>query len=156
MVKWRGKIPVVIIRHPKERIAKCSLRHLHDRKEFTFLKARPGFYFDATNYILLSIEGPLLSPKINTYPLLLLDSTWCLLPSLFNCIKGKPILCSLPVETKTAYPRISKISRDPQKGLASVEALFVAKRILGEEDISLLDGYYWKESFLKQFSLPII
>ena len=156
MIKSRGKTSVIVIRHPKEKIAKCSLRHLHDREEFTFLKARPRFFFDATNHILLSIESPTLSPKDNAYPLLLLDSTWRLLPSLFNCIKGKPVLRSLHVETKTAYPRISKVSVDPQQGLASIEALFVAKRILGEEDDSLLDGYYWKEPFLRQFSLPFI
>jgi pre-rRNA-processing protein TSR3 len=48
----------------------------------------------------------------------------------------------------TAYPRRSKISIDPEAGLASVEALYLAKRILGEEDPSILQGYHWREEFL--------
>ena len=41
---------------------------------------------------------------------------------------------------------------DPVEGLASVEALYVAKRLLGDDDPSLLDGYHWKDEFLAQFA----
>ncbi len=140
--------PVTVIRHPKERISKCSLRHLHDRPEFTFLKARPGLQFDATGFILLSITAPVLSADDSGHPLLLLDSTWRLLPKLQRCVTGEPLRRSLPAGTQTAYPRVSRVFEDPGDGLASIEALFLAKLILGERDPSLLDGYRWRDEFL--------
>ena len=36
-------VPTTVIRHPKERIAKCSLRFLHDRPEMTFLRGSLDF-----------------------------------------------------------------------------------------------------------------
>ena len=37
---------------------------------------------------------------------------------------------------------------DPEAGLASIDALYVARRLLGDDDPSLLDGYHWKDQFL--------
>jgi pre-rRNA-processing protein TSR3 len=37
---------------------------------------------------------------------------------------------------------------DPANGLASVEALYVARRLLGDDDPSLLAQYHWREQFL--------
>ena len=34
-------IPITVIRHPKERRSKCSLRPLEARAEMTFHRARP-------------------------------------------------------------------------------------------------------------------
>lgn len=142
------KIPVTIIRHPKERLSKCTLEPLKGRPEITFLKASKDLKFDCTGYILLAIDAPELSLSNANRPLLLLDSTWRLLPDLEACLIGKPIRRSLPPTVRTAYPRISKITQDPFQGLASVEALYLAKHILGEDDPSLLDMYHWKELFL--------
>ena len=145
----RTKIPVVVIRHPKERISKCSLRHLHGRDEITFLRMTKGFRFDATGHLLLAVDAPPLSPADAGPPLLLLDSTWRWLPALAACLDGEPIRRSIPPElAKTAYPRVSRTFADPDAGLASVEALYLAKRLLGEDDPSLLDGYHWREAFL--------
>jgi len=83
--------------------------------------------------------------------LLILDSTWRLLPDLEKTITGEPIYRSLPSWVRTAYPRKSKVSEDPQQGLASIEALYLAKKLLGEDDPTLLDCYRWKAEFLKQF-----
>lgn len=143
-----NKIPVTIIRHPKERINKCSLEPLNDRPEILFYKANSNFKFDCTNFILLTIDAPELSASDINHPLLILDSTWRLLPSLEACLYGEPIKRSLPQNLKTAYPRISKITQDPLNGLASIEALYIAKYILGENDLSLLKDYYWKDEFL--------
>ncbi len=140
--------PVIVIRHPKERIAKCSLRHLHDRPEITFLKATHDFRFDATGHTLLAVGAPPLTPADAHRPLLLLDSTWRYLDDLQACVVGSPILRSIPETVQTAYPRKSKLFEDPEAGLASVEALYAAKRILGEDDPSLLDGYHWRDEFL--------
>ncbi len=146
------RVPVTVIRHPKERIAKCSLRHLHDRPGFTFLRAKPGFTFDATGFVVLAVDAPVLGPADAGRPLLLLDSTWRYLPGLAACLRGEPIRRSVPPSVVTAYPRTSRVFDDPAGGLASVEALYVAKRLLGDDDPSLLVGYHWREQFLAQFT----
>jgi len=69
-------VPTTVIRHPKERISKCSLRFLHDRPEMTFLRGKPGMEFDATGFLLLAVDAPPLSLEDVGRPLLLLDSTW--------------------------------------------------------------------------------
>lgn len=143
-------IPTTVIRHPKERIAKCSLRFLHGRPEMTFLRARPGFLFDATGFLLLAVDAPPLTPADADHPLLLLDSTWRWLPQVRGCVTGAPIERSIPGALRTAYPRTSKVFEDPAGGLASIEALYVARRLLGDDDPTLLDGYHWKEEFLRQ------
>ena len=144
-------IPVVVIRHPRERISKCSLRHLHERPGFTFLRATPKFRFDASGHTLLAVDAPPLT-RADTRPLLLLDSTWRWLPQLAACLDGQPVRRSIPGGIATAYPRTSKVYADPAAGLASVEALYVALRVLGHDDPSLLDGYHWKDEFLRQFA----
>lgn len=141
-------IGVTVIRHPRERIRKCSLRHLHDRPDFTFHKATKGFSFDATGYLLLAVGAPTLTPADVGHPLLVLDSTWRWLPQLMACLHGNPIRRSLS-GVATVYPRVSQVHEDPDGGLASVEAVYLAKRILGEDDPSLLDGYHWKDEFLR-------
>lgn len=141
-------IPTTVIRHPKERIAKCSLRFLHERPEMTFLRARPGFRFDATGFTLLAVDAPALSVADAGRPLLLLDSTWRWLPQLMACVTGTPVLRSIPGTVRTAYPRVSKVFEDPAAGLASIEALYLARKLLGDDDPSLLDGYHWKDAFL--------
>src|SRR5205814_9684936 len=55
---------------------------------------------------------------------------------------------------RTAYPRVSKHGTDPDNGLASVEALFLAYHILGRPTAGLLDHYHWAEEFLKVNGLP--
>lgn len=122
---------------------------LRGRSDLEFYKATAGFTFDAGGYILLAVDAPPLSPADVGRPLLLLDSTWRWLPQLEACLDGEPLRRSLPTGIKTAYPRVSKTYTDPQAGLASVEALYLAKRILREDDASLLDHYRWKKEFLE-------
>lgn len=148
----RELVPVTVIRHPKERISKCSLRFLHDRPEFTFLRARPGFRFDATGFLLLAVDAPPLDVSDRGHSLLLLDSTWRYLPQVAACVEGEPIRRSIPGHVRTAYPRVSRNFEDPSGGLASIEALYLAKRLLGDDDPSLLDGYHWRDEFLRQFA----
>lgn len=143
-------IATTVIRHEKENVKKCSLRFLHGRPEMTFLKSKPGFKFDATGFLLLAVDAPPLSPADAGRPLLLLDSTWRWLPRLVACLHGEPIRRSIPGNLQTAYPRVSRLFEDPAGGLASIEALYVARRLLGDDDPSLLDGYHWKAPFLEQ------
>ncbi|MDR1496857.1 MAG: hypothetical protein LBS59_00365 [Puniceicoccales bacterium] len=139
---------VTVIRHANERLSKCTLTPLHGREEITFLTAKGDMRFDATGFILLAVGAPVLSEADAGRPLLVLDSTWHLLPKIMRRIDGNPILRSLPLGVRTAYPRVSKVFPDPDGGLASVEALYLARKILGDDDVSLLDAYRWREAFL--------
>ena len=140
-------VPVTIIRHSKERRSKCSLTPLEGREEISFLRARTGWCFDATGFTVLGLNAPVLSSADDGRPLLLLDSTWRLLPQLESCLVGTGVRRSLP-SVQTAYPRISKIARDPLGGLASVEALYFAQYLLGTADVTILDQYHWREPFI--------
>jgi len=80
--------------------------------------------------------------------MLLLDSTWRLLPQLEACLAGAGLRRTLP-SVATAYPRVSKLEQDPLGGLASVEALYLACLLLGKRDYSLLQAYYWRENFMQ-------
>lgn len=144
-------IRTVVIRHPKERLSKCSLVPLQARPEITFYRANEAFRFDATGYTLLTPGAPVLSAADEGRPLLLLDGTWRYAERLEEALLGEPVRRSLPANLVTAYPRKSKLFEDPETGLASVEALYAARRILGDDDPTLLDGYRWKEAFLKNF-----
>jgi len=150
------KLPnIVVVRHPRENIKKCSLRFLHNRENFTFLKATDKFSYDATDHILLEIDAPVISPVDLGKPILLLDSTWALLPKIRAKITGNYIPRSLPNSIKTAYPRQSKLFSDPNCGLATLEALYSALCLMGINDPSILDNYHFKDSFLKAFNPTI-
>lgn len=141
-------VPISVIRHPKERRSKCSLTPLEGRADIDFFRARPNWSFDMTGFTVLALGAPELSPEDAGRPLLLLDSTWRLLPQIEACLHGQGVRRTLPA-VPTAYPRISKIAEDPMGGLASVEALFLAKLLLGERDDALLADYYWRDVFLQ-------
>ena len=140
--------PISIIRHPKERRSKCSLTPLEGREGIEFYKAREGWSFNVSGFTVLALGAPELSAEDTGRPLLLLDSTWRLLPQLEACLVGEGVRRTLPA-VQTAYPRISKIAEDPHGGLASVEALYLARLLLGERDDSLLNEYYWRETFIE-------
>jgi pre-rRNA-processing protein TSR3 len=141
----------VVIRHPRERLSKCSLQPLRHRPDIRFLTAGKAFSFDATGFILLQVDAPVLSADDASRPLLLLDSTWRLLPGLLASLRGQFFNDTATTEIYTAYPRTSKISPDPTSGLASVEALYAARFLQGRDTAGLLDQYHWKDAFLAQF-----
>ena len=138
--------PISVIRHQKERRSKCSLTALEEREDITFYKANQGWSFDVTGFTVLALDAPELSVADAGRPLLLLDSTWRLLPQLQAHLYGCAVSRTLPA-VDTAYPRVSKLTKDPFGGLASIEALYLAKLVLGERDDSLLESYYWREEF---------
>lgn len=141
----------IILRHPKERKSKCTLEPLRKREDLRFHTARPGLDLDASGYVVLAADGEDFTEADAGKLLLLLDSTWKLLPALQRCLSGSPELRRLPLWLETAYPRRSKDDSDPANGLASVEALYAARRLLGRRDDSLLDDYHWRQSFLQQW-----
>lgn len=108
------------------------------------------------SHLMLVMEGaPLLSREDANRGILLLDSTWRYLPKMVEAVNR-----SIKIETRclpghftTAYPRDQKDCIDPTRGLSSLEALFVAYKILGRETEGLLDNYYWKDQFIGLNSL---
>jgi pre-rRNA-processing protein TSR3 len=105
-----------------------------------------------SGYVLLDIEGEPLSPDEAYSGIVVLDATWRLaqkmrkqIPEL-HCIEKR----SIPKGFVTAYPRRQNDCIDPEAGLASIEAIFVAHSILGLDTSNLLNNYYWKDAFLEK------
>ncbi len=142
-------IRATILRHPDENLTKCTLEPLRNRAELEFFEATAGFQVDATDMILLEVGAPVLSVADAGHRLLLLDGNWKHVEFLRTRITGRPIARSLPV-IATAYPRRNREGLDPLEGLASVEALYLALKILGYDDTSLLADYHWREEFLRR------
>jgi pre-rRNA-processing protein TSR3 len=102
---------------------------------------------DLSNCIQLGIGGLELSKADADRGLLLLDGTWRLAQRMAPFYRHVPIR-TLPA-TRTAYPRKSSVFEDPSDGLATIEALYAAFRILGRPTQGLLDHYHWKQRFLE-------
>jgi pre-rRNA-processing protein TSR3 len=140
-------LPTVIVRHPKENPRKCSVLPLRGRPDLLFLhypvKDRPPL----EGYLRLAAEGPELTAADAARGLLLLDGSWRWAASMtrdFRDVEPRSLH-----GYRTAYPRASKQGTDPDNGLASVEALFVAYHLLGRPTDGLLAHYHWGAEFLR-------
>jgi pre-rRNA-processing protein TSR3 len=144
--------PTVIVRHPNENPRKCSVLPLRGRVDIVLLtypvRQRPNL----AGYIRLAAEGPPLSAEDAGKGILLLDGSWRWAEAM------EPDFADVPARSlsgwKTAYPRVSKLGTDPDNGLASIEALFLAYHLLGRPTEGLLDHYRWAAEFLKINDLP--
>jgi pre-rRNA-processing protein TSR3 len=145
----------IIIRHRKENLRKCSLRGLEERHDLLFFTypgcINQGVLPPLDGYILLDIDGIELTAE-DTAPLVLIDATWRYahvmrqnIPHVQGCQHRR-----LPHAWKTAYPRCQTECSDPERGLASIEALYAAFLITGRSTKGLLDSYYWKSMFLEK------
>jgi pre-rRNA-processing protein TSR3 len=161
----------------KEKRSKCSLVPVERLENTLFRRAKEGFTYEGTGHLLLSPDAPEIGPADAFLsaeefeamqasgraglvlhdgdnalrPVLLLDSVWRLLPGMRARVTGRPVERSLPRWLRTAYPRVSKMTDDPECGLATVEALYAAVRLMGFDCPEILDGYRWRDDFLKQF-----
>lgn len=147
-------LKTLIYRHKKENLKKCSLRGLEPRPDMEFYTYPKHKIPELSSYILLKVDAPLLSEKDKDFGLFLIDGTWKHATTMYNQLE-KPhlfITRSLPPDLKTAYPRRQDDCEDPERGLASIEALFAAYHILGRNTEGLLDFYHWKEQFLEKNS----
>lgn len=169
---------IVALRHVREKRSKCSLVPVEGLENTLFRRAKEGFTYDGTGHILLAPESPVIGPDDAFLkdeelvalqdsgrgglivqddsgralrPVLLLDSVWRLLPGMRARVTGNPVERSLPPWVRTAYPRVSKMTDDPECGLATVEALYAAVRLMGFDCPEILEGYRWKDEFLRQF-----
>lgn len=144
-------LPTIILRHKKENLKKCSLRGLETNPEFLFFKYPKHTFPDLTSYLVLTLdkEAPILSFEDRNHPLLLIDATWRYAPKMLSSLNApKSCLRALPSHYKTAYPRVQTLCPEPERGLASIEALYVAFHILKKEKEFLLDNYHFKKLFL--------
>jgi len=149
--------PTCIIRHRRENLKKCSLRGLEGNDGFSFflypncISQLPVF----PQYVLLDLDGEPLTQADSKAGLIVIDATWRLAQKMMQQLHGLHSLPkrSIPAGFITAYPRRQQDCKDPTAGLASIEALYIAYRILQRDATLLLDHYYWKEQFLQQFPL---
>jgi pre-rRNA-processing protein TSR3 len=137
----------VIIRHPKENPKKCSVLPLRGRADVVFLthpvRERPPL----EGYVRLAAEGPELSAEDRDCGLLILDASWRWAESMEREFADVPPRSLHGY--RTAYPRVSKLGTDPDNGLATIEAVFLAYHILGWPTDGLLDQYRWADEFLR-------
>jgi pre-rRNA-processing protein TSR3 len=137
----------IIVRHPRENPKKCSVLPLQGRADVQFLsyptKDPPSF----EGYIRLAADGPELSAADRASGILLLDGSWRCSNKMVTHFQAVP-----PRSLhgwKTSYPRVSKLGTDPDNGLASIEALYIAYHLLGRPTAGLLDHYHWATQFLE-------
>ena len=138
--------PTVIVRHTAENPRKCSVLPLRGRDDIVFLNYPVARRPDLTGYVRLAADGPPLGADDAGTGILLLDGSWRWAASMTRDFADVPPR-SLS-GWQTAYPRVSKLGTDPDNGLASIEALYLAYHILGRPTDGLLDHYRWAEEFL--------
>ena len=150
----KSNLPTLILRHQRENLKKCSLRGLEELPDFHFLTYPSSTLPDLSDYVLLALDGEPLTAEDASYGLFLLDATWRYAAKMHSFVlkqHGKPMRTrSIPPGYKTAYPRCQPDCPDPEAGLASIEALYVAYQITDRDTTHLLDNYYWKDQFLSR------
>lgn len=144
--------PTLVWRHRRENLKKCSLRGLESRKDFQFFSYPNVKLPDLTGYILLDIDGEPLTKQDSGHGLLILDATWRHAEKMLNVVNQTKGLIrrKIPEHFRTAYPRRQDDCADPERGLASVEAVYLAYYLMGRDTTGLFDKYYWKEDFFEK------
>lgn len=143
----------------RENKKQCSIYPLKERKDFQLR------YFDRgaspldpfTADVLLHVDGVSLDkwneerPDETVKSLAVIDCTWKRVEPTLRRIDGElPTLVKIPPSFVTSYPRKSKQEGlDPDGGLATIEAIFIAAAFLGTWDETLLDKYHFREDFLQ-------
>lgn len=140
--------PTIIFRHRKENLKKCSLSGLESREDLSFYKYPIESLPALENYLVLSLDGPVLTKKDAAQGIVLIDGTWKYAEKMFKHVNYLPKR-SLPNQYRTAYPRKQTDCINPETGLASVEALYLTYKILHRDSTGLLDQYHWKDEFLQ-------
>jgi len=142
----------VIWRHAKENLKKCSLTGLETREDMRFLTYPKDSFVSIENGCLLSLEGPPLSRNEASCQLILIDATWRRAKKMEAWALAHQNIPkrSIPKGFVTAYPRRQQDCVDPDAGLSSIEALYLAYLILGRNPSGLFASYYWKDVFFER------
>lgn len=145
------------------------MRGLENHPDLSFYTYPALPFPNLSNYLLLKVGAPPLTLEDRNLGLFLIDATWRLAQVMEKQVleqaqngrfSGPQSLSiplverSLPTHYKTAYPRRQPDCPEPELGLASVEALYIAHFILHRSTENLLDHYYWREFFLKNNEFP--
>ena len=141
----RAHPPTIIVVHPRERRSKCTVNGLRGRDGFVFWKYPGQGPQSLENYVRLGFGGPAIDPGDAGKGLLILDGTWRWAETMERDYEDLPIRSLPPLQT--AYPRVSRTYDDPDGGLATIEALYAAYRVMGRDTDGLLDDYHWAEEF---------
>lgn len=137
----------VIVVHPRERRSKCTILPLRGTPGLRFARSTSVVATGPLDgHLRLDVDAPPLTAADRDCGLLLLDGTWRWVEDLAEPFGQLPTRSIQGVHT--AYPRSTSIGTSPSGGLATVEALFAAYRILGRSTDALLDHYHWAEAFL--------
>jgi pre-rRNA-processing protein TSR3 len=142
----------ILVVHPRENRAKCSLEPLRGRSDLRFVKFSPKLALELDGYVRLAVDGEPLTERDAERGLLLLDGNWRFAAPMNRHFAHVPARSLRGY--RTAYPRTAKLLTDPAGGLASIEALYIALSILGRPTRGLLDGYHWREPFLAGNAWP--
>lgn len=147
------KHPTIVLRHQRENLKKCSLRGLESREDFKFFTYPRAQLPPLDGYVILVMDdAPELSLSDADRGLFIVDATWRyarvmmaqIAPATERCVRR-----TLPSHYRTAYPRRQDDCPDPERGLASVEAIYIAYHLMGYDTAGLLDHYYWRDVFLE-------
>ncbi len=142
----------VIIDHG-ETANKCTIAPLVDRIDFRLIPVGRDLSLGRLNSpVLLHHEGECITQVAQRMPvsgIAVIDCIWRRLDPLMKRIERPlPLLCRIPDGFVTAYPRRSKDCSDPDVGLATIEAIFIALTLVGKWDLSLLEHYPFAEKFI--------
>lgn len=148
-----SSLPTIILRHRKENLKKCSLRGLETRADFRFFTYPSDVLPSLEGYLMLAVDAPPLTREDAGFGLFVIDATWryaAVMLKQLQMQKTTVVQRSLPRHYRTAYPRRQNECPEIEKyGLASIEAIYLARHLLGDSTEGLLDHYHWKEEFLQ-------
>jgi pre-rRNA-processing protein TSR3 len=134
---------------------KCTIASLSYRNDFRLFRVKGGEALGPlTSPILLHHQGECLTTLRKSLgevqAIATVDCVWHRLDVLLNRItRPLPIFARVPDGFETAYPRRSIKNTDPEAGLATIEAIFVAAALLGNWDASLFSEYYFGRKFIE-------
>lgn len=142
----------ILVDH-SETANKCTILPLAYRSDFRIRRVTAGKILPLHAQFLLHPEGEVLSLETHAgdrqADLAAIDCIWRRLAPIMQLVATPiPRLVRIPEGFVTAYPRKSRLSFDPPKGLATIEALFIAAALLGNWDETLLREYYFAREFL--------
>lgn len=152
-----------IILDSQETANKCTIAPLIHRPDFHVFRVRGATTLGPLHAPILlhhqgqcltkirdSLQGDLANGLGSTIQgIASIDCVWRRLDPLIHRITGKiPQFARIPDGFETAYPRRSSKNTDPDGGLATIEAIFVASAILGNWDSTLFSEYYFGRKFI--------
>jgi ribosome biogenesis protein Tsr3 len=100
--------------------------------------------------VLLHPEGECLTKIKSSMGIAAIDCVWRRVEPILSRIAAPvPVLARIPDGFQTAYLRKSSFGFDPDGGLATIEAIFAARALLGDWQPDLLSKYPFGRAFVE-------